>query len=131
MRARTMVSTAFAALLASCIDYTGLGENGSGYTKPSAVDSFDCSYRNSLSNQAGALSYCEGLGGGYRLVTKDEALAIAANPSLCRSGLPSSWATWTSTSAGAGLAWFVYGGVGTPQYDVAANDVSNNALCVR
>jgi hypothetical protein len=74
------------------------------------------------------VSYCEGLGSGYRLLTKGEALKIASNPAICRTSLPSNWYTWTSTCAGAGLAWYVVSDGYSYQYIV---DYSYDALCVR
>ncbi|GAB7129168.1 hypothetical protein JCM19000A_36760 [Silvimonas sp. JCM 19000] len=44
-----------------------------------------------------ATAYCANMGGGWRLPTKDEALAISgANASTC--AFPAAWNTWTSTS---------------------------------
>jgi hypothetical protein len=82
--------------------------------------------------QAQAAAYCAGRGG--RLPTKDEALAIAGNNNYCRAASPVEWGTWTSTSAGAGLAWYVVYDGYTTQIVVGngLNGVySLGALCVR
>ncbi len=146
-----------AAFAASCINYTGLEGDGSGYTKPQALPdacqadglatcsaatcddgtsaaaslgaaSLDCQYRSSGSNWATAMSYCAGLGSGWRLPSKGEALKIASSSNVCRTSLSGSWYTWTRTcAAGAGLAWGVSSNGNTDQRGVA----SYNALCVR
>jgi hypothetical protein len=77
--------------------------------------------------QAQAAAYCAGRGG--RLPTRDEALAIAGN-NFCQAAWPTGWYTWTSTSAGAGLAWGVYYDGVTDQSNVHGNDYYY-ALCVR
>jgi hypothetical protein len=75
------------------------------------------------------MSYCAGLGSGWRLPTKGEALKIASSPNVCRTPLPGVWVTWTSTCSGAGLAWNVDDSGGTGQGNV--DDGNGYALCVR
>jgi hypothetical protein len=73
------------------------------------------------------MSYCARLGSGWRLPTKGEALQIRSSPNVCRTPV-SDWQTWTTTCAGAGLAWYVDRPMG------AIQDVVNTArakLCVR
>jgi hypothetical protein len=91
--------------------------------------SLDCSFWSSYSTWASAVSYCEGLGGGYRLPTKGEALKIASNPAICRTSLTPFWITWTSACAGAGVAWYVSYNDVTLQANV--NSSAPAALCVR
>jgi hypothetical protein len=75
------------------------------------------------------MSYCAGLGSGWRLPSKGEALKIASSPSVCRTLLSGGWYTWTRTCAGAGVAWGVDGLGDTGQHRVDGN--GNDALCVR
>lgn len=60
-----------------------------------------------------AADYCAGRG--MRLPTKDEALGIAG-PNRATCAFPCNWSTWTSSSAGPGLSWYIDGdggGAGT------------------
>ena len=108
---------AVAVLSASCVDYTGLGSDSIDYTKTGSMclpsgattctaascddgtsaaaklteGSLECSYRDSLSSWGAAMAYCQGLGGGYRVPTKDRAFAAVLN-SVVRSA--SSQQTW-------------------------------------
>jgi hypothetical protein len=91
---------------------------------------FECQYRSNASNWATAISYCAGLGSGWRLPTKGEALRIASSPNVCRTPLSAAWATWTRTCAGAGLAWSVNDFSFGYTYQFSVDDF-NNALCVR
>jgi hypothetical protein len=75
------------------------------------------------------MSYCAGLGSGWRLPSKGEALKIASSPSVCRTPLSGGWNTWTRTCAGAGLACYVYFSGFTSQSYVVNS--SYGALCVR
>jgi hypothetical protein len=84
-------------------------------------------------NWADAMSYCPGLGAGFRLATKGEALKIASSPSVCSEPLPGGWRTWTSTCAGAGRAWLVNtstGNTGQGNVDVYLNLQNDITLCV-
>jgi hypothetical protein len=76
------------------------------------------------------MSYCAGLGSGWRLPSKGEALKIASSSNVCRTSLSGEWQTWTRTCAGAGLAWGVDSFGSTGQFSVV-NNVSFGALCVR
>lgn len=69
--------------------------------------SLDCQVGPNARSWPAAFSYCNGLGGGYRLPTKGELEKIASNPAICRIQLPDCTA-WTSTCAGGGKAWAVY-----------------------
>lgn len=78
-------------------------------------------------NQAQADAFCQGQGA--RLPTKDEALAISgASYDFC--AWPCSWFTWTSTSAGAGVAWGVGSGGAGDTIEFRAGDL-RAVLCVR
>lgn len=91
--------------------------------------SLDCQLRSTGSNWPAAMSYCAGIGTGWRLTTKGEALKIASSPNVCRTALPASWFTWTRTCARAGRAWLVSNYGGTSQGSVDNSYIS--ALCVR
>lgn len=82
-------------------------------------------YIGPVGNQAQADAFCQGQGA--RLPTKDEALAISgASDKVC--AWPCLWSTWTSTPAGAGLAWVVdQSGAREVDVDYAVGYV----LCVR
>lgn len=103
-------------------------DDGSSSAASLTRGSLDCYYYTGDIKWANAVSYCEGLGGGYRLPTKGEARKIASIPAICRTSLPSLWGTWTSTCAGAGLAWQVGDDGDAYQYVV---DHNGRALCVR
>ena len=108
----------------------GVGpRDGSGQVKDTSTglvwDRFPYDDQGNYLTQAQAIAYCQGKGA--RLPTKDEALGISG-VSYHACAWPGGWYTWTSTSAGAGLAWDVYNLGHTPQDDVG-NFV--NALCVR
>jgi hypothetical protein len=84
-------------------------------------------------NWADAMSYCPGLGAGFRLATKGEALKIASSPSVCIEPLPGGWRTWTSSCAGAGRAWLVNTSTGNTSQgnvDVYLNLQNDVTLCV-
>jgi hypothetical protein len=110
-------------------------DDGTGAAATLGALSLDCRYRASVSNWATAFVYCAGLGSGWRLPTKGEALKIAASPTVCQTPVPDGWFTWTNTCAGAGLAWRVLnvsrdGALGGEAYE---NVVGYNTftLCVR
>ncbi len=124
------------------IDSNGIDSNGSCVAKATddgsssaaslTSGSLVCSYRSGYSDWASAMSYCKGLGGGYRLPTRGEAVKIVASwasDRICRIPPGPSWGTWTSTCAGPGLAWVVDYSAGTGQSSVGPN--SSGALCVR
>jgi hypothetical protein len=77
--------------------------------------------------QAQADAYCVGKGAGWRLPTKDEALAITG-ASYCLRAWPNGWQTWTSGLDAAGKATVVSHLGYTVQLDPAT---SGTALCVR
>ena len=88
----------------------------------------DCQYRSTTSNWADAMSYCAGLGSGWRLPSKGEALKIVSSPNVCRTSFAADWFSWTSTCAGARLAWYVLYDGSTRRGSV---DYGDGALCVR
>lgn len=77
---------------------------------------------------AQASSYCAGKG--MRLPMRDEALAIAKE-SYCEAAWSSGWWTWTSTFAGATLAWYVDNNGRTNAINVDYGGNGDGALCVR
>jgi hypothetical protein len=88
---------------------------------------FECHYLSSGSDWPTAMSDCARFGSGWRLPTKAEALKIFSSPNVCRTPVPN-WQSWTTTCAGAGLAWYVDVPTG------AIQDVVNSLrakLCVR
>ena len=98
------------------------------------ASSLDCQYyRSSALEWATAMSYCAGLGSGWRLASKGEALKIASSSYVCRTPLSGAWWTWIRTCAGAGLAWVVaidgVDGVATENH--VDNYGNILALCVR
>ena len=109
----------------------GVGpRDGSGQVKDTSTglvwDRFPYDDQGNYLTQAQAIAYCQGKGA--RLPTKDEALGISG-VSYDACAWPGGWYTWTSTSAGAGLAWHVVYSGSTFQVDVG--NVSHHALCVR
>jgi hypothetical protein len=93
--------------------------------------SIDCQFYSIGSNWVTAMSYCAGLGGGWRLPTKGEALKIAAtNRGVCRTQFSAGWYSWTKTCAGAGLAWGVSSGGQAVRTDTRSTS-SYAAICVR
>ncbi len=83
-----------------------------------AAGSIDCQQRLSSSGTFagsgltlnGAFTYCAGLGAGWRLPTKGEALRIpstSTNTTACKAPIPGTWTTWTSTCTGSGKANYV------------------------
>ena len=108
----------------------GVGpRDGSGQVKDTSTglvwDRFPYDDQGNYLTQAQAIAYCQGKGA--RLPTKDEALGISG-VSYDACAWPGGWYTWTSTSAGAGLAWSVDDDGSTSQDDVGDSD---GALCVR
>lgn len=88
--------------------------------------SLDCQYQSSLQpTWTAAMSYCAGLGSGWRLPSKEEARKIAVSPSVCRTPISVTWATWTSTCAEARRAWSV------SSNGFAERGPYSYALCVR
>jgi len=137
-RAGLLVAAAFAA---SCGGSTDAGggtsyactqsdaDDGSSAAATLGAASLDCQYRSTRSTWANAMSYCAGLGSGWRLPSKGEALKIASSPNVCRTALPATWYTWTRTCAGAGLAWGVNGN--GLAYQGGVDNGYFYALCVR
>jgi hypothetical protein len=105
-------------------------DDGTSAAASLSAGGLECAHRTTRSSWSSAVGHCAGLGGGFRLPTKAEALRIASNPLLCRTALPANWYTWTSSCAGAGLAWWVYfdGNTGSDNTDTGTDDA---ACCVR
>ncbi len=83
-------------------------DDGAAAAASLASCSLDCSFseRNCANVNrawAEARDYCTSIG--YRLPTKGEVLRIRQEPSLCRTSLPQSWGTWSSTCGGSSKAW--------------------------
>ncbi len=92
--------------------------------------SLDCQVEPNARSWPAAFSYCNGLGGGYRLPTKGEFLAIASNAAVCRTQIIGGFGGWTSTCAGGGKAWVGYTyGHGPDQHAVGSE--AGVAICVR
>ena len=108
----------------------GVGpRDGSGQVKDTSTglvwDRFPYDDQGNYLTQAQAIAYCQGKGA--RLPTKDEALGISG-VSYDACAWSGGWYTWTSTSAGAGLAWYVFSYGDAVRLDVGD---SHDALCVR
>ncbi len=86
----------------------------------------ECHYRASTSTWNTAVEYCLGLGSGWRLPTKGEAMRISGLGNLCRSPVAAFAGTWTLTCAGAGAAWLAASGTNPTPIDRLGS-----AVCVR
>jgi hypothetical protein len=144
---------AAASFTASCINYTGLEGDGTGYTRPPAPSeatvckardlddgtaaaaslgpgSLECQVGAEGIDLASAEASCALIRPGFRLATRAEALRIAAERDRCRVPLTGSWWTWTKTCAAVGTAWAVYVS-DAPDTSEQRESASSRALCVR
>jgi hypothetical protein len=112
-------------------------DDGTARAASLTVASVACSFDATKQSWAAAMESCARRGAGWRLPTKQEALKLLADPTLCRSGAdaaaaPIGWTTWTTTCAGRERVWVV-GGSGSAS--IGRTDIAPSlgffALCMR